>query len=170
MSPSQFLLENAHRPDAEIPVGKDVIDYWREGHPNFKPFKIKQKVIREIPRVGDRAIYKLLPKYDGPYTVQKVHSNGLSYDIVKEDDEQERIIKSHHTKLRAFNELPYEIGRFIPEVENHMELPIRECHSWANTHEEIRFVESDTSGSFEGFGAVAMGTVSSEETVERNGR
>ena len=92
MSPSQFLLENAHRPDAEIPVGKDVIDYWREGHPNFKPFKIKQKVIREIPRVGDRAIYKLLPKYDGPYTVQKVHSNGLSYDIVKEDDEQERII------------------------------------------------------------------------------
>ena len=51
-----------------------------------------------------------------------------------------------------------------------MELPIRERHSRANTHEEIRFVESDTSGSFEGFGAVAMGTVSSEETVERNER
>ena len=102
-----------HNPSNQIPINNQTSDYWIEGHPNFKPFYVGQRVIREIAWMGDRAVYKLQAKYDGPYIVKKVQSNGLSYEIVKESDES-TVYKCNHRKLRAYHSLPQNIKQYLP--------------------------------------------------------
>ena len=116
-APSECLLKTAHEVNEQVPVERSVVEYWREGNPNFKPFHLHQKVIKEIHRVGNLSAYKLMPKYDGPYTITKVQSNGVSYELTKDDDQQQKVYRSHYKKLRANCSLPYSIKRYIPDGE-----------------------------------------------------
>ena len=110
-SPADFLMTNPYDSNHNIPMRTEESVNWREGHPNFKSFEVGQEVLKQIERVGNRASYKLMPKYDGPYTIKKVFSNGLSYEIGMEGCGS---LKSHHKKLRVFYRLPETMKRFIP--------------------------------------------------------
>ena len=91
----------------------------REGNPNFRSFRVNQKVLKEVNRPGDRSSYKLRPKYDGPYLIRKVQVNGLSYEISKKGNE-DVILKCHHRKLRPFHELSASIKKFLPNDDSHV--------------------------------------------------
>ena len=110
-SPADFIMTKQHGPSNQIIMEGESQENWREGNPNFKSFKKGQKVIKKIQRVGNYAKYKLMEKYDGPYTVVKIQSNGVSYEIM---DEDEKIIKAHHNKLRPYYELSDRMRRFLP--------------------------------------------------------
>ena len=118
MSPSEYLLQTAHQTEYHIPMDKETLDYWREGHPKFRPFSVGQKVVKEISRIGKLSAHKLMPRYDGPYSIVKVQANGLSYELTKDGDERTEIVKSHHKKLRPFHMLPTSIKEFIPVEES----------------------------------------------------
>ena len=120
-TPSEFLMNNPYNTRNSIPIGIEESETWREGHPNFKPFAVGQEVLKQIERMGNRASYKLMPKYNGPYTIKKVFSNGLSYEIGMEGCDT---VRAHHRKLRPFCRLSEALRRFIPEVgggEEHLE-------------------------------------------------
>ena len=112
-SPADYLMKLSHDPSNQIPVDDETVKYWREGHPSFKSFDIGQKVMKEIEKLGNKSSNKLLPKYDGPYIICKVQSNGSSYEIKKIGTT--KIIKCNHKKLRVFNELPESMKKFLPE-------------------------------------------------------
>ena len=113
-SPSQYLLQKSHNLNPKLPVGEGTSECWKEGHPKFRSFKIGQEVIKGINRMGRLTSHKLLPKYDGPYKITKVQSNGVTYEMAKEGSNSMKIYKAHHTQLRPFFTLPYAIQRYIP--------------------------------------------------------
>ena len=44
-SPSDCLLENAHRVHQSPIVSQEIKKRWKEGNPNFEPFKKGDKVL-----------------------------------------------------------------------------------------------------------------------------
>ena len=112
MTPSQCLLVNKHEVRQRFPVDAEVIRNWREGNPKFCSFKVGQKVVKKIHRIGTLLVHKLQDRYDGPFVVRKIHSNGLSYEISKEDDEDSRL-KVNHRHLRAWHEVPHYIDKHL---------------------------------------------------------
>ena len=111
MSPSQMILTKSHLTSPRFPVGEDVLESWREGNPNFCPFKINQKVLRKIPVVGNQLRDKLSMKFEGPFTVTKVQSNKISYEI-REDENPNRLLKVNHRQIKPWYEAPSWIKRY----------------------------------------------------------
>jgi hypothetical protein len=117
MSPSQCILTQTHDTKNTFPVSTEVVQTWRDGHPNFSSFQVDQKVIRKIHKTDSRLKFKLGQMFEGPYLIKKVQSNGVSYEIMKVGDPSEKIFKAHHKQLRSYKELPSNIGRYIlPDV------------------------------------------------------
>lgn len=94
-----------------MPVPADSIQLWKDSHPNFQSFEIGQKVIQKIPRIGNKLVDKLERKYSGPYTISKVQSNGVSYEIT---DANGNTFKVHHQQLRLWREIPQYLKEFLP--------------------------------------------------------
>ena len=117
LSPSQCILTKSHTTKPSLAISGDIVSNWREGNPNFCPFKPRQKVLKRIQTIGKQLKDKLGRKYDGPYVITKVQSNGLSYEISKVDDAN-KILKVNHRQLRPYHELPGRISRYLrsPEV------------------------------------------------------
>ena len=111
MSPSQCILSRPHDINQPIPNDNRIVETWKEGHPNFCPFKVSQKVTKKIVKVGNKLEYKLGQKFEGPYSVTKVCSNGLTYEITKPDAVTNKCIKAHYKQLRLWRELPHTISR-----------------------------------------------------------
>ena len=105
MSPSDCLLAKAH--DLNVPfIGdEDLVVNWREGHPNFCPFKCGQKVLKKVIKIANKLQYKLGQKFEGPFTINKVDSNKLTYELVKTSEGEISIVKAHYKQLRPFREL-----------------------------------------------------------------
>uniref|UniRef100_A0A6A7FN12 RNA-directed DNA polymerase n=1 Tax=Hirondellea gigas TaxID=1518452 RepID=A0A6A7FN12_9CRUS len=113
MSPSQCILTRAHIANETLPIDAYTVDTWRVGHPNFSPFQINQKVLKKINRTGNQLKDKLSQKFDGPYTVTKVQSNGVSYEIVRVGCPTGKIIKAHHRQLRTWTTIPPYIQKYL---------------------------------------------------------
>jgi len=148
--PSDFLLQRAHSFSARLPIHTDVISNWKKGHPSFAPFRVNQKVVHKINRIGRQLRDKLAQKYDGPYFVVKVQSNDVSYEIRLCDEPNGRIHKVHHKQLKAWNEPPLYLRKYTASVlcgEQEVERVVEE-------------IESDSSGLV--FGGM-LGFVSSSE-------
>ena len=60
--------------------------YWRVGNPAFKSYKRGTLVMKIIPRVGNRDVYKLQNLYTGPYVILNIHQGGTSYRIRSIDE------------------------------------------------------------------------------------
>jgi len=112
-SPSEYIMKKIHDTKARFPIDEEMVDNWREGHPNFCSFKLNQKVCKKIQRVGNQLVHKLGKKYEGPFTVTKVQSNGLSYEITDSDDV---VMKVNHRFLKPWHDIPKYIGKFLLEV------------------------------------------------------
>jgi len=104
--PSDFLLKNAHNVDDFLPIDVTITENWREGHPSFAPFKVNQKVVYKRQRIGNRLCYKFEPKYDGPFVITKMQSNGVSYEMRRCDENDKKLYKAHHTQLKKWNDSP----------------------------------------------------------------
>lgn len=98
-----------------MPVPADSIQLWKDSHPNFQSFEIGQKVIQKIPRIGNKLVDKLERKYSGPYTISKVQSNGVSYEIT---DANGNTFKVHHQQLRLWREIPQYLKELLPRSDS----------------------------------------------------
>lgn len=117
ISPSQCILMKAHNTKNVIPLDADSIKNWREGHPNFSSFRINQKVIKKINKTGHQLKYKLGQKFEGPYIVKKIQSNKVSYAITKENAPHKKLIKAHHKQLRAWNDVPQYLIKYLTSAD-----------------------------------------------------
>ena len=112
MTPSQCILAEKHDVQQRFPVSSEVIRNWREGNPKFCSFRVGQKVLKKVNRVGTLLVHKMQDRYEGPFVVSKVNSNGLSYEICKEGDKA-RQWKVNHRHLRPWYDIPHYIGRYL---------------------------------------------------------
>ncbi|CAF4317814.1 unnamed protein product, partial [Rotaria magnacalcarata] len=100
-SPAEFLMQNPHETKKKPGLIVQDTQYWRVGNPAFKSYKRGTLVMKIIPRVGNRDVYKLQNLYNGPYVVLNIHQGGTSYSIRSIDD---RMLLSnvHHSQLRLW--------------------------------------------------------------------
>ena len=110
-SPSQFILQQVHSCIPACPIDNETRETWREGHPNFAPFRVGQKVIKKIVKTGNRVEHKLSQKFDGPFVIKKVQQNGVTYEIGKENSSDS--IRAHHKQLRPWRRLPDYISKIL---------------------------------------------------------
>ena len=110
MSPCQCIMSKAYDEKIRFPLGKDDLECWKTGHPNFCSFIVGEKVAKLIHRTGNQLKYKLAKKYDGPYVVTKVRSNGVSYEVT---DEEDRKFKVNHKFLRKWYDIPGKYSRYM---------------------------------------------------------
>ena len=47
-TPTDFLMNNSHETSKQIPVDNETKDHWREGHPNFKFFRLDRRLSRKL--------------------------------------------------------------------------------------------------------------------------
>ena len=113
MTPSQCLLMKNHDVKHRFPASSEVIGEWKQGNPKFCSFKVGQKVLRKINRIGTLLAHKLQDRFEGPYVVTRVFTNELSYEI-KEETTGKRW-KVNHRQLKVWHEIPRYILRHMQE-------------------------------------------------------
>lgn len=123
-SPTKLILSQTHKVNDNIKLEHSTTDNWREGHPNFAPFTINQKVIKQIINTDHKVSNKFKPRFEGPFKVTKIQSNGVTYEIVSETN-LEKIIKVHHKHLRPYVQLSDKLKKFIANeavpIQNHVQ-------------------------------------------------
>ena len=98
-APGEFFFE--HTAGINIPKQK----FWREGKDcRYHPGDL---VLRKVP-YHDKDHTKLSPKYEGPYAIISVDSNGVTYEIRKVQGKG-KLIKVHISQIKKF------YGNTIPE-------------------------------------------------------
>ena len=107
-SPSDCLLETAHRVHQSPVVSQDIQKRWKDGNPNFEPFRKGDKVLIKIQKVGDMVQHKLTETFEGPYIIKKVFPNELTYQIATETGQTK---KAHYTQLKRFKQSPEYLGK-----------------------------------------------------------
>ena len=143
--PAHILLNVAHELKSKPLLNSNVLDSWKEGHPNFCSFKVGQKVCKKIHRVGNLLSDKLNPRYAGPFIIKTVFSNGVSYEITKEGEPL--IWKVNHRQLKAWHDVPFYIQKYLTL---HDSLPDHEDDDLGSlgSHQHRYFCSSsDSSGS-----------------------
>ena len=130
ISPAEYLLVKKHPVRDCIIVAEEDSERWKEGHPRFLPFAVGQTVMRKMPKRGHSTDNKFKPRYEGPYKVEKVNKNGLTYEIEKEG----KVIKVHHTQLMGWTVPPPYLEKWLIEKEAEeerkiaAESPVRGSH------------------------------------------
>lgn len=109
MTPSDCILGKAHSCDSTIPIEASGVESWKEAHRDFQSFEINQKVALKIQKIGNQLQYKLGNKFDGPYKVTKVQSNGISYEI----SDGVKVIKAHHKQLKKWFDPPNYLLEYV---------------------------------------------------------
>ena len=103
MSPAEFLLSRSHTVGRAL-LPSDVKHMWREGHPNFGPFRVGQLVLAKNNKRGFLNENKLSANFDGPLEVIVVNDNCVTYQV--KHVETGIISRAHHSKLRPFSPPP----------------------------------------------------------------
>ena len=104
-SPSDMILAEKHLIGTKIPVNRNVVT-WKEGHPEYSPYAIGQRVMRKINRKGTNLLKnKLSPIYDGPYIVTKVNLNKVTY-VIQRMEGQSLSINVHCRQIKAMVSIP----------------------------------------------------------------
>ena len=106
MSPCQLLLEQPH---AYVipPISTKDKQTWREGNPNFSPYPVKTKVLKKSLHLltgSFSAADKLKSRYEGPFEIAEVISNGVTYVLYDERTNKE--CKVHYTQIKKWHETP----------------------------------------------------------------
>jgi hypothetical protein len=107
LSPSSFLLNKSHCCNSLplLDVNK-IQQYWKTGHNKYSPFEIGQEVLMKIPTKGNLTIDKLSVKYKGPFLVEKVNSNNVTY-ILTNPKVTNSVIRAHHSDLYPYKTVPF---------------------------------------------------------------
>lgn len=107
MSPSSCLLSVAHQVPACPLVPARVRNLWQAGHPRFIPFAVGQMVLYRNHQPGNLTINKLRPRFDGPFAVERVNENGVTYTISRELGNGKIMCRRvHYRQLKVFHGPP----------------------------------------------------------------
>ena len=66
-------------------------------------------VLKKVEYSGNLNVNKLKQKFDGPYKIHKTINNGVTYELITDDN---KIIRAHHVQLRKLRIPPDYINRF----------------------------------------------------------
>jgi len=116
--PSDFLLKNAHKVDNFLHIDHEDVSRWKEGHPMYAPFKINQRVVHKINRIGRQLKHKLGPKYEGPFRIVKIQPNKVTYEIQREGEVNGKRHKVHHRQLKAWQEPPVYLRKHLSKIDS----------------------------------------------------
>ena len=108
-SPSQFLLEKAHNNTPAVKLPDQPQQLWQQGSPHFQPYKVNDWVLVKQIYPGNRAEDKVKPKYEGPYRVVHVGSQGMTYKIQHYPSAE--IITRHFRHLKPYADIPAKLRR-----------------------------------------------------------
>ena len=132
-SPADYLLKQQHIIDALPALPSNLKQVWNDGHERFSPFAVGDRVIRKVPLSGRLTATKFDDKYEGPYTVIKVHTNEVAYEL-RGVDGNGRVIRAHYTQLRQWNDPPayirdheYYRQRLAADERQLIDAPMEEC-------------------------------------------
>ena len=120
MAPSKFLITQSHSVASDPPLQTGLRQQWKVGHPKFIPFRLNDLVLMRVQHRGFLNTNKFMPKYDGPFRVTKVHSYGVTYELINDDTGQ--LKRAHHTKCRPYRLPP----KYISVNERFIELSCRD--------------------------------------------
>ena len=109
----------AHTTENNIPIDKRISSNWKEGHPQFSPFKINQKVLKKVRKIGNQVKDKLSRRYDGPFIVVKVQSNEVTYELKRYNSLNSKLIKAHYKQLKSWKEVPPYLKNYVKFEEVH---------------------------------------------------
>ena len=106
MSPCQYVLNFERYIKPRMKLSESDRELWRRANEKFESFKVGEKVLKEVVEKGRLNVNKM-EKFEGPYLVKKVWSNGLSY-LLECVDERGNVseIRAHHNQLRKWREPP----------------------------------------------------------------
>ena len=107
MSPGMYVMnfEKMIRPKCKL--GQKEREMWKMGNEKFNSFEVGDKVLKSRVEVGRLNVNKFKDKYEGPYVVKQVWSNGVTY-ILESVDEigRSREVRAHQSQLRKWREPP----------------------------------------------------------------
>ena len=108
-SPSECLLRGNHRLRDVAIVPNQVTGNWREGHPSFRSYELGDKVVKKMSTNSRETSVKFLNRFNGPYVIEAVNQNGVTYRIRCVADGIEG--RAHHSQLRRYEDPPDYIVR-----------------------------------------------------------
>lgn len=108
-SPNELILTKEHRLQVTPPVSRTRQDAWKQGHPQYVPFRVGQKVSRKVRQIGYLTKNKLNPKFEGPYKIVRTDPNRVTYVIQKDfpaPGNSPPLIRVHHRQLKNWVDVP----------------------------------------------------------------
>ena len=105
-------ISSGSAPVGVLPIGQSIRDTWKLGHPKFSPYGVGTKVLKKVVKQGNNVSHKLTPRFDGPYTISKVQSNGVTYEL-QNLNQNKKLIKVHHNQIKPFVEVPAYLQGFL---------------------------------------------------------
>ena len=104
MSPCNYLMNFERSVRTKLRLNEDDHDVWKKANEWFESFEVGVKVLKDVIEKGRLNVNKMWEKFEGPYVVKKVWSNGLRYLLQgKEEDGSVREIRAHQSQLRKWS-------------------------------------------------------------------
>ena len=151
-SPSEKILRQAHDGRDPLLIPADTVDLWREGSSSFQSYKTGEEVMKKVVRKGNEVIEKFRPRFDGPYTVEVVNPNGITYQI--KHLQSGLLIKAHHAQLRRYkrppnylNEHPFFVGGDSKSKQHEYQCEPDEAHNTPMILCSAQMAKNDSSDS-----------------------
>ena len=107
MSPCKYVMNFERYIKPKLRLSENERELWRKANEKFESFKVGEKVLKEVIEKGRLNVNKMKEKFEGPYIVKKVWSNGLSYILERVDEEGSvNEVRAHQSQLRKWREPP----------------------------------------------------------------
>ena len=110
-TPAEMILRKSHDIDSLPLLSAEIRNPWAEGHPRYKPFSVGSLVLKKTVLLGHLTTNKLMPRFDGPYRIDKVNANKITYDLT--NLESGNSVKAHHVQLKLWYEAPSYITKHL---------------------------------------------------------
>ncbi|KAL7630233.1 UNVERIFIED_CONTAM: hypothetical protein RMT77_019624 [Armadillidium vulgare] len=120
-TPAQKLMEESHKRRSRVPLSDEHKLTWKEGHPNFRPFKLNQAVARKVITQDKTNIRKFTEKYTGPYIITKVFGNEVTYEISSPPPGKIQTWRVHHQHLKIWHYPPEYLKNYFRTQETRLE-------------------------------------------------
>ena len=167
ISPSRFIMTKEHVHSDTPVVSAEQRKLWEKGHPQYSSYVPGQSVLRRIFRTGRQNVDKFKPKYNGPFIIEKVNENKVTY-VLKDPDSGDTF-KAHHVQLKPWKNPPkylldhlrrFPINRKILEGEEVYPIPQIEYDPFIPAREEdseLELTKSSDSSSNHGNPEFSLG-------------
>ena len=109
LSPSEKIMTECHEKGKILPISHEEQEKWQEGHPNWLPYGVGVKVKRKIVTVDRTLERKMEERYEGPFTIIKVLSEGMAYEI----EGQGKRLRAHYSHLKVWAEPPPYLAEYF---------------------------------------------------------